>query len=187
MASVAFQRELLLQTPINVAGEAGPVTLLSYLSDEKYRRFSLAGFVLKYTIGLPGLVMRAIRGEPEEREMPQSDIIVLSREERLAMRRLNNIIGMEVGGEEGLHHHRGPHARGVRRCAQVAESALDAVAALHHGVQDRQGEAQPPDFIQGRYDELKREYEDIQDDPRALSRRQPEHLDEPRTHGTRKA
>ncbi len=159
MASVAFQREL-LQTPINVAGEAGPVTLLSYLSDEKYRRFSLAGFVLKYTIGLPGLVMRAIKGEPEEREMPQSDIIVLSREERLAMRRLNNIIGMEVEEKKGYITivARMPEAFAA---AQVAESAL---TLLQRYITEFKIDKvkRNLDFIQGRYDELKREYEDIQ-------------------------
>ena len=159
MASVAFQREL-LQTPINVAGEAGPVTLLSYLSDEKHRRFSLAGFVLKYTIGLPGLVMRAIKGEPEEREMPQSDIIVLSREERLAMRQLKNIIGMEVEEKKGYITivARMPEAFAA---AQVAESAL---TLLQRYITEFKIDKvkRNLDFIQGRYDELKREYEDIQ-------------------------
>ena len=88
-------------------------------------------------------------------------------------------------GEEGLHHHRGPHARGVRRCAGGRKRA-DAVAALHHGVQDRQGEAQPR-FHPGTLRRTETRIRGYSDDPRALPRRQPEHLDEPRTHGTRKA
>ncbi len=104
--------------------------------------------------------MRAIKGEPEEREMPQSDIIVLSREERLAMRRLNNIIGMEVEEKKGYITivARMPEAFAA---AQVAESAL---TLLQRYITEFKIDKvkRNLDFIQGRYDELKREYEDIQ-------------------------
>lgn len=158
--SVAFQREL-LQTPINIKGEPEKITLLSYLSDEKYKKFSLMGTILKYTIGLPGVIVSAIKGESEEESAPQSEeIIILTKEERQAMRALKGIIGMTVEEKKGyltiVAQMPEPYA-----AAQVAESALSLLQKYitEFKIDKVQNNLE---FIQGRYDELKKEYEDVQ-------------------------
>lgn len=160
LSSVAFQQEL-LQTPINIKDEPEAITLLTYLSDEKYQQFSLAGTVMKYTVGLPGLIIGAIKGEPKEKgEMPQTDIIILSKEERRAVKRLKHILGMDVEEKKGyitiMAQMPEPYA-----AAQVAESALKLLQRYitEFKIDKVQSNLE---FIQGRYDELKKEYEQIQ-------------------------
>ena len=99
--SIAFKRDL-LQTQIRINGEEEPITLLTYLSDKKYRKFSLTGTILKYTVGLPGLIVHAIKGEPEEQEtIADESFVVLTKEEYTAVRALESVIGIEVEEKKG--------------------------------------------------------------------------------------
>lgn len=159
--SVAFKRDL-LQTRINLKDVDEPVTLLTFLSDDQYRKFSLTGTILKYTIGLPGLIVQAIVGEPEERTPnPNEPFIILTKEERRAVKALNSIIGMEIEEKKGfitlVAQMPEPFA-----AAQVAESALELLQKYitEFKVDKVQSNLE---FIQERYDELKKEYEQIQE------------------------
>lgn len=56
-------RKDLMQTPINWDGYDEPVTILDYYTDPKYAKSSIIGTVKKYTIGLPYVILNAIKGE----------------------------------------------------------------------------------------------------------------------------
>lgn len=159
--SIAFKRDL-LQTQIRINGEEEPITLLTYLSDKKYRKFSLTGTILKYTVGLPGLIVHAIKGEPEEQEtIADESFVVLTKEEYTAIRALESVIGIEVEEKKGYialsAQMPEPYA-----AAQVAESALELLQKYitEFKVDKVQSNLE---FIQERYDELKKEYEEIQE------------------------
>lgn len=159
--SIAFKRDL-LQTQIRIKGEEEPITLLTYLSDKKYRKFSLTGTILKYTVGLPGLIVHAIKGEPEEQEtIADEPFVVLTKEEYTAVRALESVIGIEVEEKKGYialsAQMPEPYA-----AAQVAESALELLQKYitEFKVDKVQSNLE---FIQERYDELKKEYEEIQE------------------------
>ena len=159
--SIAFKRDL-LQTQIRIKGEEEPITLLTYLSDKKYRKFSLTGTILKYTGGLPGLIVHAIKGEPEEQEtIADEPFVVLTKEEYTAVRALESVIGIEVEEKKGYialsAQMPEPYA-----AAQVAESALELLQKYitEFKVDKVQSNLE---FIQERYDELKKEYEEIQE------------------------
>lgn len=159
--SIAFKRDL-LQTQIRINGEEEPITLLTYLSDKKYRKFSLTGTILKYTVGLPGLIVHAIKGEPEEQEtIADEPFVVLTKEEYTAVRALESVIGIEVEEKKGYialsAQMPEPYA-----AAQVAESALELLQKYitEFKVDKVQSNLE---FIQERYDELKKEYEEIQE------------------------
>lgn len=159
--SIAFKRDL-LQTQIRIKGEEEPITLLTYLSDKKYRKFSLTGTILKYTVGLPGLIVHAIKGEPEEQEtIADESFVVLTKEEYTAVRALESVIGIEVEEKKGYialsAQMPEPYA-----AAQVAESALELLQKYitEFKVDKVQSNLE---FIQERYDELKKEYEEIQE------------------------
>ena len=159
--SIAFKRDL-LQTQIRINGEEEPITLLTYLSDKKYRKFSLTGTILKYTVGLPGLIVHAIKGEPEEQEtIADESFVVLTKEEYTAVRALESVIGIEVEEKKGYialsAQMPEPYA-----AAQVAESALELLQKYitEFKVDKVQSNLE---FIQERYDELKKEYEEIQE------------------------
>lgn len=159
--SIAFQRDL-LQTRIRIKDEEEPITLLSYLSDKKYRKFSLTGTILKYTIGLPGLIVHAIKGEPEEQRMfADEPFVILTKDEYKAIKALKSVISMEVEEKKGYI---GLSAQMPEpfAAAQVAESALELLQKYitEFKVDKVQSNL---DFIQERYDELKKEYEEIQE------------------------
>ena len=159
--SIAFKRDL-LQTQIRINGEEEPITLLTYLSDKKYRKFSLTGTILKYTVGLPGLIVHAIKGEPEEQEtIADESFVALTKEEYTAVRALESVIGSE-GEEKKGYIALSAQMPEPYAAAQVAESALELLQKYitEFKVDKVQSNLE---FIQERYDELKKEYEEIQE------------------------
>lgn len=164
MENTNFRLDL-LRTEIDIKEEEEPVTLLTYLSDKKYRKFSLTGTILKYTLGLPGLIKQAIAGEKEEQEELAADttgreIIVLTKEELSALKALSGIISMSLEEKKGYITLTAvmpePYA-----AAQVAESAQKLLERYVTEFKI-QKVASNLDFMQERYDETKREYERIQ-------------------------
>lgn len=64
-------RKELMQTPINWEEYEQPVTILDYYTNPEYAKTSVIGTVKKYTIGLPFVILNAIRGEQEKKEISQ--------------------------------------------------------------------------------------------------------------------
>lgn len=56
LASVPFQKEL-MRKQIKFEEYDHPVCVIDYYTGEEYRKFSLMGTILKYTVGLPGVIM----------------------------------------------------------------------------------------------------------------------------------
>lgn len=156
-----YKRDL-LQTTITLNDEAEPITLLTYLTDEKHERFSLAGTLLKYTIGLPGVILRAIKGEPEEVPLNQDEypFVVLTKDEKKAVKALKEIITVKVEEKKGYIEIQAQMPEAMA-AAQVAESAI---ALLERYVTDFKlaKVADNLAFVQSRYEEVKAEYEQIQ-------------------------
>lgn len=65
--NVSFQKEL-LHARYTFPDVPEPITYYDYATDKQYQKFNLLGAVKKYTIGLPGVIIGAIRGEPEEED-----------------------------------------------------------------------------------------------------------------------
>ena len=63
--NVSFQKEL-LHARYTFPDVPDPITYYDYATDKQYHKFNLLGTIKKYTIGLPGVILGAIRGEPEE-------------------------------------------------------------------------------------------------------------------------
>lgn len=61
--SVPFSLDM-MDTTITVDGVQ--VTLFDYFTSGKYGKFSLLSFVKRYTIGLPGVILGALKGKPVE-------------------------------------------------------------------------------------------------------------------------
>ena len=62
-------RKELMQTPINWEEYEHPVTILDYYTNPDYAKTSVMGTIKKYTIGLPGVILKAIRGNQEKKEV----------------------------------------------------------------------------------------------------------------------
>jgi uncharacterized protein involved in exopolysaccharide biosynthesis len=63
--SVPFTREIMKTEVIVEKSNGQPITLYDYYTDKQYRDFNLLGAIKKYTIGLPGVLIGAIRGDKE--------------------------------------------------------------------------------------------------------------------------
>lgn len=62
-------RKELMQTPINWEGYEEPITILDYYTNPEYAKTSVLGTVKKYTIGLPFVILNAIRGKQEVKDI----------------------------------------------------------------------------------------------------------------------
>lgn len=63
MTNINFQKEL-IYSKYHIKGVEQPITLFDYYTNEKYQRFSIIGKIAKYTFGLPGVIIKTIKGKP---------------------------------------------------------------------------------------------------------------------------
>lgn len=104
LSSVPFQKELMYQ-PIYFEEYKKSVCLIDYYTGDEYQKFSLSGTILKYTIGLPGIIIEAIRGEQPQTNIPENSgsvIQVLSKEENQCKKILNNKILLHLNDKDGI-------------------------------------------------------------------------------------
>lgn len=104
LSSVPFQKELIRER-IKFEEYDHPIALIDYYTDEQYRKFSLTQTILNYTIGLPGIIMGAIRGEQPEIELgdgASSAIQSLTRKEKQCIDVLKGKVDLNVNDKEGV-------------------------------------------------------------------------------------
>ena len=103
IASVPFQKEL-MNAPLTFGGIDHPVTLFEYFTEDRYQQFSLIGFIKKYTIGLPGVILGAIRGKDTTsvvRAETNSKIQFMTKDEQEVSKKLKNIITLNINDKDG--------------------------------------------------------------------------------------
>lgn len=162
LGSVPFQKEL-MHTAFKFEGLDQPVTLLDYYTDEKYQKFSLTGTVMKYTIGLPGLIIGAIRGEKPEVSYPISEgrhIQSLSEKEKKCADLLKQKISLNLNEKDGYIQLvvNMPEAYVAAQVAEKVQTMLQKYIT-EFKVEKVQSNL---DFVQGRFDEAQHNFEQIQ-------------------------
>ena len=99
--SIPFQKEL-LQTSLTIEGQSKKVTYSHYYTD--IYSPGLLGVLKKYTIGLPGLLIKAIKGKPKSVTNPSSlipEIQSISNEENELIKQLTNQLSLDVNVKDG--------------------------------------------------------------------------------------
>ena len=163
LASVPFQKEL-MRTPVKFERIESPVTLMDYYTDERYKKFSFAGMVLKYTIGLPGVIIRAIRGERPDPvvETGDSKIQTLSKEEYECSKILKGNVSVVLNEKEGYV----TIAAVMPEPLAAAQVAAQVQSMLQHYITEfkiEKAQAQL-DFVEGRFKEAKEQFEQKQEE-----------------------
>lgn len=161
--SVPFRKEL-LYTPLHYAKADTAVSMFTY--QKEYVKPSVMSYVLKYTIGLPGVIMGAIRGEKPEIALPSGEAdnapkpILLTKDEEKFMKILAQNVTLSVDKKEGYITLSVTGSEPI----QTAELAMAAQTLLQKEVtRFRTEKAQDNlDYIQARYDESKAEAESYQ-------------------------
>lgn len=101
MANVNFQKEL-IYSKFHFNGVEEPISLYEYYTDKKYQKFSVIGAIKKYTIGLPGVIIRAIKGKPAETEQSDtSSLQSLTIKEKNIVNLLNSSLTLNVNSKDG--------------------------------------------------------------------------------------
>lgn len=166
VSSVPFRLKM-IHTPLHYQKCDTLISMYDYAA-AKYEKPSVVDVVMKYTIGLPGVIIGALRSKPEEivlaNDMPGSDSIarplVVSQAENSMMNAIGGMINLTVDKKEGII----TLTVNGREPIQTAELAMAAQAALQDEITRFRIEKSQSDldYIQARYDEAKEEAERYQ-------------------------
>ncbi len=165
MASTTFRKEL-MQTKIDFEKAGRPVSFFEYYTSEEFNKPGVADYVMKYTIGLPFVILNAIRGEQPE---PNYDMLVdegkasiesLTKEEFECMAELSNCVGITLEDKKGFV----TITANMPEALAAAQLAQATLALLQKYITEFKIEKVQSnlDFVQERYDEAKQNFEDIQ-------------------------
>ena len=103
--SIPFQKEL-MQTPLSIDGQFDEITFAKYYLE--VHSSGLLGYVKKYTIGLPGTIIKAIKGNSTDvlhasrsggNETQQ--LLSITKEEKELIEKLQKQLSLDVNDKEG--------------------------------------------------------------------------------------
>ena len=159
VGSAAFQLEL-MNTTFTVEGISHPVSLYEFFTD--VQKPGLLAMVKKYTIGLPFVILKAIKGEKVVAGSGRSDAgpIALTPKQEDVRKLISEQVTLEVNSKEGYLTltSRMPEAR---LSAEVAYQARELLQKYITRLKIEKATDQL-NFIQARYNEKKKEFEKAQ-------------------------
>lgn len=166
VSSVPFRLEL-MHTPLHYEKCDTMISMFDYMKSD-YNKPTVADYIKRYTIGLPGVILGSLRSKPQEivyvgegREKNNKPRpIVLSVEEQKLMDKFDKVVGLEVDKKEGNITLVVQGSEPI----QTAELAMKAQQLLQDEitrfrVEKSEGELE---YIQARYNEVKEEHERYQ-------------------------
>lgn len=164
--SVPFRLEM-MHTPLHYQKCDTLISMFDYAA-AKYEKPSVFSYVMRYTIGLPGVILGALKSKPKEMTLPGGNgvddgtpkPIVVSRDEYKMLQTMGQVISLSVDKKEGYITLNVNGSEPV----QTAELALKAQQLLQDEVtrfriEKSQSEL---DYIQARYNEAKEESDRLQ-------------------------
>ncbi|MCD6112345.1 MAG: lipopolysaccharide biosynthesis protein [Bacteroidales bacterium] len=101
--SIPFRKEL-IQTKLNFKGIDHQISFYDYYTNPDYAKSNVLGFVKKFTIGLPGTIIKAIRGKKEETDYvitDQKQLIKLSTDEQDLIDAIGKMVYLNVEDRKG--------------------------------------------------------------------------------------
>ena len=162
--SVTFRKKL-MYTPLHFEKADTAVSIYTYMKE--YAKPGVMSVVLKYTVGLPGVILNAIRGEKPEPALPSATSaeetprpIVLTLEEQQIIKFIGQSVNLGVDKKEGYLTLTVTGSEPL----ETAELAMKAQQLLQDEItRFRTEKAQNQlNYVQARYDEIKAEAESYQ-------------------------
>jgi hypothetical protein len=156
IASVPFQLEL-MKTPLTFSGLSEPVTLFDY-----YTKNQKPNLLLKYTLGLPGVILSSIKGEAPAKAVIGDDKkpFELTVKQQAVREILSGLVSIQVNAKDGFLTLSAtmPEAHAAAELGQHAQELLQ-----QYITESRIKKAKANlDFIQQRYDETALKYDAAQ-------------------------
>ena len=164
MGSTTFRKEL-MQTMIDFEEVGHPVSFFDYYTSEEYNKPGVLSYVKKYTIGLPFTILNAIRGEQPEPDYSgvggdSNAIETISKDEYDAMTILGESIALSLDEKKGYVTITANMPEAVA-AAQLAQATLTLLQKYITEFKIEKVQSNL-DFVQERFDEAKRNFEDVQ-------------------------
>ncbi|PXY03000.1 exopolysaccharide biosynthesis protein [Marinifilum breve] len=121
--SIPFQKEM-MKTPLSIEGQNEKVTFSHYY--EEIYKPGVFGYLKKYTIGLPKLIIKAIRGKSIEKQDEKCELLTISRKENGLIKTLNEQVKIDINDKEGYIAltARMPEAKAAAELANKAQELL---------------------------------------------------------------
>jgi LPS O-antigen subunit length determinant protein (WzzB/FepE family) len=161
--SVPFQLEL-MNSQFNIKGVDHPVSLYDYYMD--YAKPDVFSITKKYTIGLPGLIIKALKQKSSETEFTNSNdslmhsTIALTENQEYIRKFLSEWVTLETNDKEGYVILKAV-SHDQKLAAQIAFKAQMLLQKYITEFKIKKATAQL-EFISGRYEEKKSNYEKAQ-------------------------
>lgn len=162
MGSTTFCKEL-MQTKLDFEEIGHPVSFFDYYTSEEYNKKGVGTYIMEYTIGLPFTILNAIRGEQPELDysaVGENTIETISKDEYEAMKILSECIGITLDEKKGYV----TISANMPEAVAAAQMAQATFTLLERYITEFKIEKVKSnlDFVQERYDEAKRSFEDVQ-------------------------
>lgn len=152
ISSIPFQKEL-LQTPLTIEGQKNKVTYADYYTN--IHRPGVLGTLKKYTIGLPGVIIKAIKGKSEN-QFPSNEnqLLSVTNDEYELIKQLQDQVALDVHLKDGYVTLSAnmPEAIASAELAKKAQELLQQYI-IDYKVQKSKDQLH---FIQERYNEKER-------------------------------
>lgn len=161
--STSYRKEL-MYTVMDFEKADRPVSFYEYFTSEEFNKPGVMDYVKKYTIGLPGVIIGAIRGPQPESEASVveegSAIETLTSEEASCVSLLSKAVVITLDDKKGYITITANMPEPVA-AAQLAQAAFDILQKYitKFKIEKVQSDL---DFVQERYDEAKRNFEEVQ-------------------------
>ncbi|GAB3654861.1 Wzz/FepE/Etk N-terminal domain-containing protein [Echinicola sediminis] len=159
VGSIPFKKEM-LKAPLNFEGIDHEVSYQEYY--EEYYSPGVLGLIKKYTIGLPGGLIKAIKGDAEESLIAEEGetILNVSQKELAHFKRLDGQVSISFNDKEGFVQLSVvmPEAKAAAQLTKYAEALLQK-EVIAFKVDNAQEQLK---FTEERYQEKKREFEEAQ-------------------------
>lgn len=165
MASTTFRKEL-MQTQIDFKDVGHSISFYEYYTSNEYNKPSIFDYILKYTIGLPGVIIKAIRGEQPlltlktSNGSDKSPIESITREEYECLKVLSQSVTLSLDDKKGYVTIIANMPEPVA-AAQMAQATLELLQKYITEFKIAKVQSNL-DFVQERYNEAKNNFEDIQ-------------------------
>lgn len=158
LQNIDFNKEL-MRVPLDWKKYETPVSVYDLISDPQYKRFSLLGTIKKYTIGLPGLIMAAIRGDKDDSELESSGearVSAYNKAEYKAAKVLSKMLLLTVEKKDG-YLTLAATSNEALVSAELCQAALDLMQKYVSDFKLRQAR-ESLGYIEARYEEAKADY-----------------------------
>lgn len=165
MESTTFRKEL-MQTSLNFKEIDHPISFYEYCTNEEYNKPSVGEYIIKYTVGLPFVILKAIRGEqpsPDYGALNQSgdsSIETVTKEEYECLKALDDCITLRLDDKKGYVTITANMPEAIP-AAQMAQATLELLQRYITEFKIEKVQSNL-DFVQERYNEAKSNFEDIQ-------------------------